>query len=248
MSLHDGSVLVAAAVRASILARAPRRTVAAVAAATVGALHRPDARQPPPSAREPAETQPASTAMPAGTSSEVLVAALREERAAKRRRKKERRRANRSKREGAGKEEGQAFTENTLRRHEMATVRESSRPGGGLDGESNGSCAPPPKRPCITTEEEKCLPPAPVAAEVPESEGHSEQTFLEQHGIVDFERIADTLIAAAFPAAADTIAAARASATASSAPSRSRHGDEQRAAGTSETGRARPRRRAGRNR
>lgn len=89
--------MVAAAVRAAILAKAPRRTVSAVAAAVVGALGRPAAaeatRRPAASATSGAQRNGAAEAPPesAGGSPEELLAALRAARAAQRRRKKLRR-------------------------------------------------------------------------------------------------------------------------------------------------------------
>jgi len=100
MSSADGASLVAAAVRAAILAKAPRRTVAAVAAAVAGAfVHRSPAQRPAPTPRAPTGRQAATPPAP-GDSPEELLQALRAERQAQRRRKKERRRANRVLRAG----------------------------------------------------------------------------------------------------------------------------------------------------
>lgn len=279
MSLHEGPALVAAAIRAAILARAPRRTVAAVAAAMVGALHRPAAQPPPPSAREPAETQFDTTAGLAGASPEVLVDALREARAAKRRKKKERRRANRSSREGTGKDEGQAFTENALRCHDVATAVVTSRPGGGSDGPSCGS--PPREPPCKIPRvdirgvgETPHVPPLPaiedglkkaplfslqvqVAGPNPAGwenlpPGLTEE--LAKYGIVDYSRSHDPDGKPCFqysdtkPERPARAAEAVIKAIVASVESRSGHEGEQRVAGTPETGKTRPRKRAGKKR
>ena len=83
--------MAAAAVRAAILAKAPRRTVAAVAGAIACVFGRPataPAQQP--VQRSPAETSAHADAGPAGSSPEELLAALRSARTAQRRRKKTR--------------------------------------------------------------------------------------------------------------------------------------------------------------
>ena len=92
----DGPALLAAAVRAACLAKAPRRTIQAVAAAVAGVLARPA-----PAAATPrlAPSVPANFGRHAAdgatsdASPEELLAALRAARAAQRKRKKERRRA-----------------------------------------------------------------------------------------------------------------------------------------------------------
>jgi len=86
--------LVSAAVRAAILAKAPRRTVSAVAAAVVSAFVGATAKAAtqPQVARQPAGTQKAAESGDAGDAA-TLLAALRSARASQRRRKKERRRA-----------------------------------------------------------------------------------------------------------------------------------------------------------
>lgn len=94
----DGAAaLVAAAVRAAVLAKAPRRTVSAVAASVVSALGRPAAATQRPAAQVPTGAQRAAAASFAesagGPSPEELLAALRSARAAQRRRKKQRRKA-----------------------------------------------------------------------------------------------------------------------------------------------------------
>ena len=90
----DATALLAAAVRAAILAKAPRRTVAAVAVAVAGVLVRPTAcAAPTPGATRPASTQGATEHPLAGTSPEELVNAIRLARRAQRRRKTERRQA-----------------------------------------------------------------------------------------------------------------------------------------------------------
>ena len=90
----DPAALVAAAVRAAILAKAPRRTVAAVAAATAGAFLHRQAPKPQQSAKTPTRADDASS-LPAESSPEALMQAIREDRQAKRERKRARRKANR---------------------------------------------------------------------------------------------------------------------------------------------------------
>ena len=94
MPADSAAALLAAAVRAAILAKAPRRTVQAVASAVTGVLARPmaatamkgtDARE---SAGSTCTAKDDSNASP-----EQLLQSLREARSAQRRRKKERRRA-----------------------------------------------------------------------------------------------------------------------------------------------------------
>ncbi|CAE8732913.1 unnamed protein product [Polarella glacialis] len=104
MANADGPAFVAAAVRAAILAKAPRRTVQAVAAAVTGVF----------TSRPAAATLRASSAAQAmprgecrstpgiGASAEELVAALQEARRARRRRKKENRRAKKREAESTG--------------------------------------------------------------------------------------------------------------------------------------------------
>ncbi|CAE8656688.1 unnamed protein product [Polarella glacialis] len=104
MANADGPAFVAAAVRAAILAKAPRRTVQAVAAAVTGVFtSRPAAAT--------LRTSSAAQAMPRGecrstpgigASAEELVAALQEARRARRRRKKENRRAKKREAESTG--------------------------------------------------------------------------------------------------------------------------------------------------
>ena len=92
----DGPALLAAAVRAACLAKAPRRTVQAVASAVAGVLARP-----PPAEATPAPVRPvqanfgrhAADGATSDASPEELLAALRAARTAQRKRKKERRRA-----------------------------------------------------------------------------------------------------------------------------------------------------------
>lgn len=99
----DGAALVAAAVQAAVNAGAPRRTVAAVAAATAtavmqdaGAARAPQPRAPRGSTQME-EERPAGGAAAAGAMSDVdLLLALRASRQAARRRKKESRRARRA--------------------------------------------------------------------------------------------------------------------------------------------------------
>ena len=98
----DGPALVAAAVRAAVLAKAPRRTVQAVAAAVVGVLVNPtNARATPNTGcKVPPGTQRAEDD-DSGLDAETLLANLKSSRRAQRQRKKERRRA--------AKEEAAAF-------------------------------------------------------------------------------------------------------------------------------------------
>jgi hypothetical protein len=87
----DGAAMLAAAVRAAVLAKAPRRTVQAVAAAVAGVFARPDATQRP-AASVPAGSHCAAKETGHDASAEELLAALRSARNAQRRKKKERRR------------------------------------------------------------------------------------------------------------------------------------------------------------
>ena len=91
----DGGALLAAAVRAAILAKAPRRTVQAVAVAVAGVILRPPATAAPePVVSERAGNQRAASAFASDcASAEVRLEQLREARRARRKRKKERRRA-----------------------------------------------------------------------------------------------------------------------------------------------------------
>mmetsp|Transcript_49181 Transcript_49181/g.138846 ORF Transcript_49181/g.138846 Transcript_49181/m.138846 type:complete len:260 (-) Transcript_49181:158-937(-) len=99
MASMDAAALVAAAVRAAVLAKAPRRTVAAVAASAICAV----GRGPAGAALQPRSAAEVRAGAPAGAhgaaaaadsdSPEALLAALRRTRATQRRRKKERRRA-----------------------------------------------------------------------------------------------------------------------------------------------------------
>ena len=85
----DGAALLAAAVRAAVLAKAPRRTVQAVAAAVTGVLAAP-ARS---SGAGQVSQRTAELSDAGAGSPESLLAALREARTARRNRKKERKRA-----------------------------------------------------------------------------------------------------------------------------------------------------------
>jgi hypothetical protein len=94
MAVVDGSALLAAAVRAAILAKAPRRTVQSVAAAVAGVLLRPVAKAVPLAegkARAGNVEGLATEKLETGASLEVLIAALVAARKARRRRKKENR-------------------------------------------------------------------------------------------------------------------------------------------------------------
>ena len=135
MVAADGASLLAAAVRAVILAKAPRRTVQAVAAAVTSALvHQPAASRTRAETREPAGTPAAQPAVPKSSSPEELVAALQASRQDKRRRKKERRRANRSLRTSNGQAAGLALTEASLQRHDAEHAGDADNyPGGGGD-------------------------------------------------------------------------------------------------------------------
>lgn len=93
----DGAALVAAAVKAAVQARAPRRTVQAVAAAVTGVLlaRQETAAAPGPVAVAPPDTQGATRLNGSGDASpEALLQALRAARSAQRQRKKQRRKAN----------------------------------------------------------------------------------------------------------------------------------------------------------
>jgi hypothetical protein len=91
----DGAALLAAAVRAAVLAKAPRRTVQAVASAVTGVLVRPETAN---AAKGPGHSVPAGSQSAAAESAgepspEVLLESLKAARSAQRRRKKERRKA-----------------------------------------------------------------------------------------------------------------------------------------------------------
>jgi hypothetical protein len=94
MAAVDLAALLGAAVRAAVLARAPRRTVQAVAAAVTGVLVRPAAAASPRRWQEPPEDDKGSKQGDAcdGASAEELLQALRQARAARRRKKKQSRR------------------------------------------------------------------------------------------------------------------------------------------------------------
>ena len=95
MATSHGAELVSAAVRSAILAKAPRRTVAAVAASVTSALlGATKAAQPRPTAGEPTRTQnPTEQSAEGDASPEALLTALRDARRAQRKRKKVRKRA-----------------------------------------------------------------------------------------------------------------------------------------------------------
>ncbi len=95
MASADGPAFVAAAVRAAILAKAPRRTVQAVAAAVTGVFVRPTAAAAPvPAAMAQAMPESADAAVEAtGASLEEMVAKLQAVRRAQRKKKKENRKA-----------------------------------------------------------------------------------------------------------------------------------------------------------
>jgi hypothetical protein len=89
----DGPALLAAAVRAACLAKAPRRTIQAIAAAVAGVLVRPATNEATPRQTSSAQAGPKRSAADVvdGSSPEELLVALRAARSAQRRRKKERR-------------------------------------------------------------------------------------------------------------------------------------------------------------
>jgi len=128
--MADGAALMAAAVRAAVLAKAPRRTVQAVAAAVAGALRPQPALRPRTSQTVPAGA-PAESPPPRGSSPEELLEALREARRVQRRRKKERRRANRSAKTNGDQADGQALTAANLRHHETELDNACEHSGGG---------------------------------------------------------------------------------------------------------------------
>ena len=167
----DGASLVAAAIRAAILAKAPRRTVSAVAAAVTGALvHQRTAPPANMESREPAGNPAGATAVPTGSPAE-LVAALKEARQVKRRKKKARRRANRDLREGnatAGEDRAEppavlaiADTSRVDKRH----LEASPNPGGGADAlavlSDSPAVRPPKKVPRAGSAGVASLPPVP---------------------------------------------------------------------------------------
>ena len=98
-SACNGAALMASAIQSAIRAKAPRRTVAAVAAAVANVfVHRPTASQVATSTREKPDLQD-EPKVPSD-STEELMQALRNARAAKRRQKRQRRIANRLARAG----------------------------------------------------------------------------------------------------------------------------------------------------
>jgi len=105
----DGPPLLAAAVRAAILAKAPRRTVSSMAAAMVCALH---GKRPPTTQQPRAQAEAVGTELEGlgGASPEALLQALRATRSQQRKRKKMRGKANRAAREAAAMnvDDGQA--------------------------------------------------------------------------------------------------------------------------------------------
>jgi len=94
----NGASLLAAAIRSACLAKAPRRTVQAVASAVTGVLVRQEAvgAVPVPSARVPAESHRTAVHKEEETSPEELLQTLRAVRSARRKRKKEKRKAAKS--------------------------------------------------------------------------------------------------------------------------------------------------------
>jgi len=96
----NGASLLAAAIRSACLAKAPRRTVQAVASAVTGVLVRQEAVGAVPglSARVPAESQRTAVFKEEETSPEELLQTLRAVRSARRKRKKEKRKAAKSER------------------------------------------------------------------------------------------------------------------------------------------------------
>ena len=102
----DGPALLAAAVRAACLARAPRRTVQAVASAVAGVLARPvtAGAAAAPSTKAPPSTQRTAAPGSEGASPEELLTTLRAERTVRRRRKKALRRAAKGRAAEAGNE------------------------------------------------------------------------------------------------------------------------------------------------
>ena len=92
----DSAAIMAAAVRAAVLAKAPRRTVSVVAAAVASAFSAQATKDAAKSMPAIQRIATAGEAMPADASPEELLAALRASRAAQRKRKKENRKAARA--------------------------------------------------------------------------------------------------------------------------------------------------------
>mmetsp|Transcript_58117 Transcript_58117/g.115213 ORF Transcript_58117/g.115213 Transcript_58117/m.115213 type:complete len:273 (+) Transcript_58117:60-878(+) len=269
----DGAALLAAAVRAACLAKAPRRTVQAVAEATDAA--------PATDTGEAAGRQRAAAPEPGGSSAEELLAALRQARAAQRRRKKERRRAKRpsSPERPAAQEAASAAP-----LHQDLAAGSTQRFGGeGVELLAGGS--PPREPPCKIPRvdirgggETPHVPPLPaienglieaalfspqvqVAGPCPADwenlpPGLTEE--LAKYGIVDYSRSHDSDGKPCFqysdtrpvrPASIKSSLSAEGVIKAVTALVESRSGHEgERVAGTPETGKTRPRKRAGKKR
>ena len=151
MASADGSSLIAAAIRAAILAKAPRRTVQAIAAAVTSVLvHQIADACPKTKDADHVRSSNASNAKLSGVSAEEHVEALRAARSARRRRKRANKRARSLDAEAAASAavaEGpvtssgfEAPTINTVR--DVATASESYGPASITPG-SASSRAPP---------------------------------------------------------------------------------------------------------
>jgi len=145
----DGAALLAAAVRAAVLAKAPRRTVQAVASAVTGVLARPETAQ---AAKGPVPTVPAGSQSAAAESAgeqtpEVLLQTLRAARSAQRRRKKERRKARKeATRNAAPSTEAEGRELEPLPGGTMELVPTDAKRTGITDLSSSHAGAPPAKK------------------------------------------------------------------------------------------------------
>ena len=199
----DGPAMIAAAVRAACLAKAPRRTVQSVAAAVAGVFAHPPATAratTAPVAQVPAGTRVVATQGDDGdVSAETLLAALREARSTQRRRKRERRRATRAGSTAATPAAELART--TAHDSEAQPAEEGIRWGLGVGGRpdlvSDASLAmvapPPPQEPSpgpdvtMREEGEPSLMAAPMSLSLANLAEHEVQQSGLQPRQIDFD-------------------------------------------------------------
>jgi len=124
----DGASLLAAAIRSACLAKAPRRTVQAVASSVTGVLVRQEAAgaTPVPRARVPAESHRTAVHKEEETSPEELLQTLRAVRSARRKRKKEKRKAAKSDR---SRDRGESTAKRSDDADEEMEAAEKEEPG-----------------------------------------------------------------------------------------------------------------------
>lgn len=159
----DGAALLAAAVRAAVLARAPRRTVQAVASAVAGVVMRPAAMGAKPATETgvPQGTVGATLPPATGASPEELVAALREARRARRRRKRENRRKRREEKPSEEVHDDATTTDLTGAVPVVHEVRDELATH---DGDADAVMATPPRR-TLSIDDEGAHEPQPPAVE-----------------------------------------------------------------------------------